>query len=100
MSSGMINVPKRVCFNCIIQLFILVTGIVLCIIMGEVATVSKQNTSTVSQISDDWYTVPFVKLQVTDDKCPSDYESIFVREWGGLEQGCLVNKLNTFTYGS
>ena len=53
-----------------------------------------------SQISDDWYTVPFVKLQVTDDKCPSDYESIFVREWGGLEQGCLVNKLNTFTYGS
>lgn len=48
---------------------------------------------TVSEIADDWLVVPFVSLTVTDDKCASGTESMFVRNWGGSEQGCLVNKI-------
>ena len=36
-----------------------------------------------------------MSLRVTDDKCKSDEDSMFVREWGGIEQGCLVNKIDS-----
>ena len=39
-------------------------------------------------------------MDVTDDKCAAGTESIFVREWGGSEMGCLVNKLDTWGYSS
>lgn len=35
-------------------------------------------------------------MRVTDDKCDNDEESMFVRNWGGTEQGCLVNKMDAF----
>ena len=35
-----------------------------------------------------------MSVRVTDDKCKSDEKSMFVREWGGTEQGCLVNKID------
>ena len=33
-----------------------------------------------------------MSVRVTDDKCKSGEDSMFVRTWGGTEQGCLVNK--------
>ena len=85
--------PKRVCTGLVFQLVILIIGIVLAIQMSRVGVVSDQNTNTVTEIVDDWNELPFVKVLSTDDKCPSGTESIFVREWGGSEPGCLVTKL-------
>jgi len=62
--------------------------------------VADQNTNTVTQVVDDWNTLPFVDLKVTDDKCLSGFESVFVRRWGGSEQGCIVNKMDTFGFSS
>ena len=61
---------------------------------------SEQNTNTVTQVVENWNTLPFIKVDVTDDKCTAGTESIFVREWGGSEMGCLVNKLDTWGYSS
>lgn len=60
----------------------------------------NQNTNTISDVSDDWDTIPFVSVRVTDNKCSSTEESLFKRVWGGTEMGCLVNKLDTWGYGS
>ena len=38
--------------------------------------------------------MPYVSVRVTDDKCTSSEDSLFVRTWGGTEQGCLVNKID------
>jgi hypothetical protein len=76
-------VPKRVIFNCVMQLLILIIGIVLTMSMIKVGKVSEQNTGTVSAIVEDWDKIPFVSVTVTDDKCLSNTESIFVREWKG-----------------
>ena len=100
MSGGPGNVPKRVCTGLVFQLVILIIGIVLAIQMSRVGVVSDQNTNTVTEIVDDWNELPFVKVLSTDDKCPSGTESIFVREWGGSEPGCLVNKADTWGFGS
>ena len=43
---------------------------------------------------DDWQTIPFVSVRVTDDKCNSNEESMFVRRWGGTERGCSVFKIS------
>ena len=82
-NSGFQNVPKRVIFNCVMQLLILIIGIVLTMSMMKVAKVSDQNTGTVTAIVKDWDTIPFVSVTVTDDKCPGSTESMFVREWKG-----------------
>ena len=94
--------PKRLWFGCFTQTLIVILGVVVTIHMVSVGKVSDQNTSTVSAVADDWQTIPFVSVRVTDDKCTSSEESMFVREWGGTEQGCLVNKLDNslFSYDS
>ena len=100
MSGGPGNVPKRVYFGVLTQMIIMVLGIVLTIQMSQVGKISDQNTNTVTQITDDWMTIPFTKIVVTDDKCSSGADSVFTRRWGGTEQGCLVNKLDWMGYGS
>lgn len=77
-------------------MLILIIGIVVTIHMVHVGKVSDQNTSTVTAVADDWEVVPFVSVRVTDDKCTSSETSLFVREWGGTEMGCLVNKIDSF----
>ena len=49
---------------------------------------------------DDWETIPFTSVRVTDDKCTGSEVNVWERLWKGTEQGCLVNKLNTIGYGS
>lgn len=100
MSSGPGNVPKRVLFGWFVQLITMIVGIVITMHMVQVGKVSDQNTSTVGQVITDWQTIPFTSLTVTDDKCPSGTDSMFVREWKGVQQGCLVNKPDTFGFGS
>ena len=95
-SEGISNVPKRVGFCFLMQLLIIGLGIVITLNMQSVGRVSNQNTSTVSAVIDDWNTVPFTEVRVTDDKCKSNEQSVFVREWAGIEQGCLVNKLDGY----
>ena len=92
MSSGFSNVPKRVLCGCLAQLVIMVLGIAIVIQMNAVGNVSDQNLSTIADIIDDWSTIPITEITVTDDKCLSGTESIFVREWQGTQPGCLVNK--------
>ena len=96
MSSGFSNVPKRVLCGCLAQLVIMVLGIAIVIQMNAVGNVSDQNLSTIADIIDDWSTIPITEITVTDDKCLSGTESIFVREWQGTQPGCLVNKMGTF----
>ena len=93
MSGGMSNVPKRLWFGCFMQTLTLGIGIVLTMHMFSVGKVGDQNTITVSEITQDWTTAPFVAVRVTDDKCTTGEASIFARKWGGTEQGCLVNKI-------
>ena len=93
-------VPKRIYFACVMQLLVLILGIIVTLHMVEVGHVSDQNTNTVAQVVDDWNKIPLTSVRVTDDECTSGEESVFVREWAGTEQGCLVNKLDTFGYGS
>ena len=93
MESGLANVPKRVFFGCFAQLVIMILGIVIVVQMNAIGNVSEQNLSTIEDLIDDWSTVPFTEITVTDAKCPSGTENIFVREWGGIEEGCLVQKL-------
>lgn len=100
MSGGISNVPKRVLCNCVNQLIILVIGIALTMHMGKVGKVSNQNTQTISAIVDDWTTIPFTKVRVTDNKCSATEESVFKRNWAGTEQGCLVNKIDTWGFGT
>ena len=60
--------------------------------MIDVGKVSDQNTQTVTAVIDDWNTLPFTSVTVTDDKCPAGTETMFNRHWGGTDSGCLVNK--------
>lgn len=92
--------PKRVLFTWFAQLLTMIVGVVITMHMAKVAKVTKQNTSTVSQVITDWQTVPFTSLTVTDDKCPGGTESMFVREWKGTAQGCFVNKPETWGFGT
>ena len=97
MEKGMKNVPKQVVVGFAIQSVIFVIGIILSVFMARVAVIEEQDTSEVNQILEDWGTVPFVSVQTTKSlACPAGTESIFVREWGGTETGCLVHKKNTF----
>ncbi len=100
MSGGPGNVPKRVYCGLLTQLIVLVTGIVLTMQMHKVGVISDQNTNTVTQVSDDWTTLPFTKITVTDDKCTIGTVPVFTRQWAGTEMGCLVNKLDWIGYGS
>jgi len=84
-------------FACVMQLLVLILGIIVTIHMVEVGMVSDQNTNTVGQVVEDWNKIPFTSVRVTDDKCTSKEESVFVRNWAGTEQGCLVNKIDTWT---
>jgi len=95
MSGGTNNIPKRLWFGCFSQTVILIIGIVVTMHMVSVGKVGDQNTATVSAVADDWQVIPFVSVRVTDDKCTSSEKSVFVREWAGTEQGCLVNKIDS-----
>ena len=90
---GCMNVPRRVLFNCIMQTLILFCGFVIYNGMLQVVTVSDQSTNSISPAIEDWSTIPFVSVNVTDGECPSGTESIFMRNWLGIEPGCLVNKI-------
>ena len=89
---GISNVPKRVTFCCLMQLVILVLGVIITFNMYEVASVARQNNATVTEIIDNWNVLPFTKIRVANNKCKDSEESVFVRKWGGSEEGCLVNK--------
>ena len=100
MGGGPGNVPKRVCMGFLVQTIFVVIGIVLIKQQQNVAEVAEQNTNTVTQVVKDWNTLPIIDIQVTDDKCKSGYTPFFSRNWGGSEQGCLVNKIDTFGFSS
>ena len=45
----------------------------------------------VTQLVEDWQTVPFTSIQVTDTgKCPPGSEPVFFSEWKGTEPGCFI----------
>ena len=48
----------------------------------------------------DWNSLPIIDIDVTDDKCKTSYLPIFHRGWGGSEQVYLVNKMDTFGFGT
>ena len=85
MADGLENIPKRVGFGCMMQILIFAIGVFICVQMSEIKSVSKQNTSTVTAVATSWSVVPFTSIRVTDDKCKSSEESVFIRHWGGTE---------------
>jgi|ERR1719264_1689041 len=99
-SSGPGNTPKRVSLGFLVQVIIVIIGVLLIKHQKNVSEVSEQNTNTVTQVVDNWNVLPFIDLDVTDDKCPASTDPVFVRSWGGTQTGCLVNKLNWTGYGS
>ena len=100
MGAGPENTPKRVTLGFITQVALVVIGVVLIKQQKSIKEVSEQNTNTVTQVVENWNTMPLVNMKVTDDKCPSGTDSIFVRPWGGSTSGCLVNKLDTWGYST
>ena len=49
------------------------------------------------QFADDWNVVPFVEIITTDAlNCPSGYEPVFERVWGGTAEGCVVGYWDEF----
>lgn len=100
MGAGPGNTPKRVTIGFLVQVILVVIGVVLIKQQKNVQEVSDQNTNTVTQVVENWNTMPFIGLSVTDDKCAIGTESIFERKWGGSTEGCLVNKLDTFGWSS
>jgi len=54
------------------------------IAISEAETLSDINATSVTQVSIDWTTKPFVSLRVKDTPCDSTKEeSLFVSEWLG-----------------
>ena len=44
-----------------------------------------------NQFVDDWRVVPFIEIITTDTKsCPTGYEPVFERPWGGTVEGCII----------
>ena len=58
----------------------------------------KEVAGRTGQFADDWNVVPFVELITTDaTTCPSDYEPVFERVWGGTAEGCVVGYEDEFS---
>ena len=92
--AGFNNLPKRVGFCCAMQTMILGIGIHISISMyGGVEVVNYQNTSTVTDVIENWTRIPFTEVRVTEDKCMDDEYRMFYRIWYGTKSGCLVNKI-------
>ena len=89
--AGFADIPKNIIFNLLLQGIVLFFGIMVTKHMMDVGKVSDQNTTTVTAVVNDWNTLPFTKVEITDNKCHAGTETMFVREWGGTEEGCVIN---------
>ena len=52
----------------------------------------------VTDLVQDWETIPFTSIKVQSDNCDYTTKSVFTRVWGGTEDGCLVE--NTLFWNS
>ena len=50
------------------------------------------NANRVTQVIDDWATKPFSSMTLRRYDCLSDEDYVFVKEWQGASQGCLINR--------
>ena len=50
-----------------------------------------------AELGDDWLVKPFVSVRVTDQPCADGEDQVFVREWGGTEEGCSYFRLNGYS---
>ena len=86
---------------CLIQLLITLAIAVLVLTIIFIAKVSTYNelkdqgnpgvVGVVTQLVEDWQTVPFISIQVTDTgECPPGSDPVFFSEWKGTEPGCFI----------
>jgi len=78
-------------FTFVVSIGLGATMIVLGMGMTNADRLSDINPSSLTQVSIDWTTKPFVSLRVSDTPCDvTEEESLFVREWLGTQEGCFV----------
>ena len=54
----------------------------------ELGRIDRRN--VISQVIVDWQTRPFVQIESFEDGCPTDWEPVFEKIWGGIEPGCTI----------
>ena len=45
--------------------------------------------SNLQQVIEDWTKLPFVDIKSQAVPCEGDWENVWERRWGGMEEGCL-----------
>ena len=86
----MLGVPKGIWACFIVELVTGLLGLITTFMIGNVSDIANQNTNTLRVLNDDWTVTPFVSVSTTDNKCPAGTDSVFVRPWGGVRDGCYV----------
>ena len=78
--------------QCCISFILLVIGGLCSFYFGseavELLSTSKVPSDLVTQFEYNWEIQPLVDISLVYGPCPSDYEPIFNRPWGGIEEGC------------
>ena len=82
--TGVNNLPKHVGFCCAMQAVILLSiGVAITIKMSVVNNVPNENTSIVTEITNNWNVIPFIDVRVTKDRCKSGEEPMIIHQWAG-----------------
>ena len=51
--------------------------------------ISPDDLGYINQLVDDWTTLPFTEIEITDDTfCPDDYTLVYERIWYGMTVAC------------
>ncbi len=68
--------------------FLIMTGLLVSSVGFYVSV--NQDTSSITQISDEWQRQPIVDIQVipSGSQCPYNYTALFARQWLGTKVGC------------
>jgi hypothetical protein len=45
--------------------------------------------SNLQQVVEDWSKPPFVEIKAFPTPCEGEWESVWERRWGGMEEGCV-----------
>ena len=86
---------RAIQFLCATSCFLAVLGAVLLSLATAFKSQSYKPTDFVNQVAEDWQTIPFVNITITDDwNCPEDQDLVFKRIFYGTRQACFCDRNN------
>ena len=76
------------CFFILCQFSVVAMAIGLIYLTTEAKQLAQLDLSNLQQVVEDWSKAPFVEVKAFQTPCEGEWESVWERRWGGMEEGC------------